>query len=173
MACSLRLPIHFQKLQHGTHSWLCGSFFQKILISLYLLLFRCLLHLTSFFILHEKHFLGTPGPTLLECKGTVWDGNPATMLVSTGAMYHWVWIVSEQNVTRLAIKPSFLWRQIWLRCYHPWLSFLLGATVVGSNPAVRSFFQISSASHAPSFSIAISFFLFHEHHQETPQKPVR
>ena len=32
-------------------------------------------------------------------------------------------------------------RQIWLRCYHPWLSFLLGATVTGSNPACGSFFQ--------------------------------
>ena len=28
-----------------------------------------------------------------------------------------------------------------LRCYHPWLPFLLGATVVGSNPAVRLFLK--------------------------------
>ena len=27
------------------------------------------------------------------------------------------------------------WRRIWLRCYHSWLSFLLGTTVVGSNSA--------------------------------------
>ena len=30
-------------------------------------------------------------------------------------------------------------RRIWLRCYHLWLSFLLGAAVVGSNPAARLF----------------------------------
>ena len=32
------------------------------------------------------------------------------------------------------------WR-ISLRCYHPWLSLLLGATVTGSNSACGSFFQ--------------------------------
>ena len=34
-----------------------------------------------------------------------------------------------------------MWWQIRLRCYHPCLSFLLGAAVVGSNPACGSFFQ--------------------------------
>ena len=41
---------------------------------------------------------------------------------------------------RLMMSFSYiLWRRIWLRCYHPWLSFLLGAAVVRSNPAVRLF----------------------------------
>ena len=66
-----------------------------------------------------------PVPTLLECKGNVWDGNPATVLVCTGTVYHRVWIVSERNVTRLAMKPSFLWRRIWLRCL-PSVTFVLG-----------------------------------------------
>ena len=39
------------------------------------------LTLTSFFLLHEKHFSSTCTPvlTLTECKVTVWEGNPATV----------------------------------------------------------------------------------------------
>ena len=38
---------------------------------------------------------------------------------------------------------NFFWKKELLRCYHPWLSFLLAAAVAGSNPACGSFFQKS------------------------------
>ena len=48
-----------------------------------------------------------------------------------------------------------MWRRIWLRCYHPWLSFLLGAAVAGSNPASDSFFQ-KKKKKKPQGSYSIS-----------------
>ena len=91
-------------------------------------------------------------------------------------MHHQVWIVSQQNVTRLAMKASFLWWRIQLRCYHLWLSFLLGATITGSNPTCGSFFQnflcVSPRASSsflylflfPSLLHLTSFFLLHEKH---------
>ena len=51
----------------------------------------------------------------------------------------WPWTVSELNVTYLAIKPSILCWRIWLKFYHWWFSFWLGATVAGTNPTVLLF----------------------------------
>ena len=62
-------------------------------------------------ILLRKYFLSRPVLTSQERKKTVWDGNVMTVP-------HRAWIVSEQDVTKLATKPSFLWWRIWLGCYH-------------------------------------------------------
>ena len=45
-----------------------------------------------------------------------------------------------------------------MRCYHRWLSFLLGVTVAGSNPEYGSFFQnfLCVSPRAPSFLLSLS-----------------
>ena len=55
------------------------------------------------------------------------------------------------------VKQWFLWLRIWLRCYHPRLSFLLGITVADLNPAL--------ATH--------SFQIIHEHMSRLTPKPTK
>ena len=50
--------------------------------------------------------------------------------------------VAPSNHGKSRVVTSQWWR-IWLRCYHPWLSFWLAATITGLNPAVRLFLSKS------------------------------
>ena len=54
----------------------------------------------------------------------------------------------------------YYWQRIWLRYHHPWLSFLLGATITCSNPACGSFFQnfLCVSPRAPSFFLYLFLF---------------
>ena len=79
---------------------------------------------------------------------TVWDGNLATVQVCTWRVCHRAWTVSEQSVTKITIKTSFLWRQIWLRCYHP-------VTFVPAR-RYRSSFKFGCADQSFLFSRTIS-----------------
>ena len=36
-------------------------------------------------------------PILPDCKRTVWDGNPAPVLIYMGTVYYRAWIVSERQ----------------------------------------------------------------------------
>ena len=50
------------------------------------------------------------------------------------------WLLRRESCdTSLRHDPNPVGTRIWLRCYHPWLSLLLGATVAGPNPAVQLF----------------------------------
>ena len=63
----------------------------------------------------------------------VWEMQPLNFC---GVFFILIPIKSQISSLTLTI----LWWPNWLRCYpSPWLSFLPGAAVVGSNPAVRLF----------------------------------
>ena len=70
----------------------------------------------------------SPVPTLPECKGSVWDGNSLTLLMRTGPCTIALGSCLSEMSQNSQCSVHFCGRRIWLRCYNPWLSFLLGAT---------------------------------------------